>query len=143
MALWFIPVAIAVGYAAYKALSDDDSPSSSSSEREEREREIERENESKREEARKREREEAKRQQQAQIKAKQDYAKNEALSLFKKHQLPSEQANKMAEYALEGNSDAKDYAMQQWNNAFSKDKELSELENRRKALNQLQRQLKG
>lgn len=146
MAFWLIPAAIAVGYAAYKAFSDDDSSSSSSSEREKREfreREIEQENQRRREEVRKHEREESKRRRQAQIKAKQDYARHEALSLFKKYNLSSEQANKMAEYSLKENSDAKDYAMKQWNNAFSKDRELSELKNRRKALNQLQLQLKG
>lgn len=143
---WLIGAAV-VAVGAAIAASSDSSSSSSSNEREEREcreREIERENERRREEARRREREEAERQRLAKIQAKQEYAKSTARSLFEQHNLRNADSERMAYLTLElGNDYAKTYAMHQWNNTFSIDNELSEFENRRQALNQLQRQLKG
>lgn len=144
---WLIGAAVvAVGAAVAKSISDDNEKEERERrERREREREIERENERKREEARRREKEEAERRRQAQIQAKQEYAKNEALSLFNQYNISEAEPEKMASLALKDSSHAEMYALIVWDWTYGEeqDKTLTELENRRKTLNQLQRQLQG
>lgn len=138
-------VAVVGAIAASSSNSSSSSSSSSSREREERER-IERENERKREEARKREREETERKKQAKLEAKRDFAVNQARELFYRNDLELfADEEEMAKYALKGNDKAKTYAMECWDSTFSQanDEDSTELEERRKQLNSLKKQLQG